>query len=135
MNSAETNNNTQPEHNRGNNQTEITQFIERNNQIKHEGYIDETKLLENTRILSLNPNGINPWDDIQSNMLTDAIHRYQIDILMLNETNIKWTPRNVDKIENILKQTNREVKVIASDSSMWSLTDNNYLPGGLLTIT
>jgi len=134
MNSAETNSDTQPENSRQEHQTEITQYIERDNQIKHEGYIDEIKLSENTRILSLNPNGINPWDDIQSNMLTDALQRYQIDIAMLNETNIKWTPRNMDKIENILKQKNREVKVIGSDSTMWSLTDNNYLPGGLLTI-
>ena len=71
---------------------------------------------------------------MQTTTLTQAFERYQIDIVMLNETNIKWNPRNLDKIEQILRQKNREVKVIGSNSSMWSLIANNYLLGGLLTI-
>ena len=34
----------------------------------------------------------------------------------------------------MLKRENREVKVTGCNSSMWMLTANNYLPGGLLTI-
>ena len=115
-------------------QTQITQYATRNINIVHKGYVDTNKLSENTRILTLNPNGINPWDNIQINMLTNAIETKQIDIALFNETNMKWTPANLDKIEKEMRNKYREVKVIGSDSKQWQLTNNNYLPGGLLTI-
>ena len=73
MSSTESNTNRHLERNRDNNQeTHITQFLQRENQIKHKGYIDRIKLSESTCILSLNPNGLNPWDEIQTTMLTQA---------------------------------------------------------------
>ena len=100
MNSNDQNTSHQTERIRGgNHQTRLTQFVQNQQQIMHQGYIDTIKLNENTRILSFNPNGINTWDDIQTTMLTQAFEKYQIDIVMLNETNIKWNPRNLDKIE------------------------------------
>jgi len=68
------------------------------------------------------------------NMMLQGIQENQIDILLFNETNLKWTPRNLDKIEQDLKKNNREVKVEGCDSKKWNLSTNNYLPGGLLTI-
>ena len=66
-------------------------------------YVDINKMIENTRILALNPNSINPWDNIQMNMLTHTFENKQIDITMLNETNVKWILSNIDKIEKELK--------------------------------
>ena len=116
------------------NQTRIHQYINTHNKITHKGCIDNAKMNENTRILSLNTNGINPWNDIQMNMMLQGIQENQIDIILFNETNIKWTPSNLDKIEKELKNNNREVKVEGCDSKKWNLSTNNYLPGGLLTI-
>ena len=64
----------------------------------------------------------------------NAFETKQINIAMFNETNMKWTPSNLDKIEKDLQNKYREVKVIGSDSKQWQLINNNYLPGGLLTI-
>ena len=47
-----------------------------------------------------------------------AFKKYQIDIAILNETNIKWIPKKMDIIEQVLKQQYREVKVIRCDSSV-----------------
>jgi len=134
--SRQSNNETnQPEERRTNtNQMQITQFINRNRAITQRGYIDKNKRSENTRILSLNPNGINPWDDTTMHMMNQSLEKYQIDIALFNETNLKWTPINLDKIENNLKRKYRELKVIGADSKQWNITSNNYLPGGLLTI-
>jgi len=134
--SSTTNNSVQPEERRNiiNHQTRINQYINQSNNIIHQGYIDNVKMSENTRILSINPNGINPWDDIQNNMINQSFQQKQIDIALFNETNMKWTPTNLDKIEYEFKKNNREVKVIGCDSKKWDLTTNNYLPGGLLTV-
>ena len=61
MSSTEHITNRELERNRDNNQQiHITQFMQRENNITHEGYIDGIKLSENTRILSLNLNELNP---------------------------------------------------------------------------
>ena len=108
MNSNKSRSQSQLEDSRNQNQQiEITQFMSRNNQIKHRGYIDKTKLEENTRILSFNLNSINPQDNMKITMLLQAIKSYQIVIAMLNEINIKWSPQNLDKIEKELKKEQR----------------------------
>ena len=117
MSSQSNNETNQPEARRINShQIQITQFINRSRPIIHRGYIDRTKRLENSRILSLNPNGINPWDNVTMHMLKQAFDEHQIDIALLNETNLKCTPKNLDRIENNLKMKYREVKVIGADS-------------------
>ena len=130
------NNSLPPEEirNTNNHQTRINQYANQRNAIIHPGYIDNVKMSKNTRILSINPNGINPWDDIQNNMINQSFQQKQIDIALFNETNIKWTPTNLDKIEQEFKKNNWEVKVIGCDSKKWDLTTNNYLPGGLLIV-
>ena len=52
---------------------------------------------------------------------------------------IKWNKhqidsKKIDKIQQVLKQKYRDVKVIGFDSSMWTLTAKDFLLGGLLTI-
>ena len=38
---------------------------------------------------------------------------------MLNETNIKWIPSNLDKMEREFKKISREIKVIGNNSNEW----------------
>ena len=101
--------------------------------IQHKGYVDQNKLLENIRILSLNPRGINPWNNYRMEMLIESCKKYQIDVLLLCETQVKWTANNIDKMENRLKQLGREILIIGADSIQWNINKNEYLPGGLLS--
>ena len=50
-------------------------------------------------------------------MLVEACKREQIDIILLNETKVKWTATNLDKIEKRLKSLGREITLFGTDSS------------------
>ena len=71
--------------------------------IQHKGYVDNIKINENIRVLSINPRGINPWNNYRMEMLLESCKKYQIDILLLCETQVKWTASNLDKLESRLK--------------------------------
>ena len=86
-----------PERNRQRNQ--MQQYLQRDNNIRNEGYIDEIKMPENIRILVLNPNRLDPWNDYKMYLFKDSIERHNIDIIMLNEINIKWTIVNKNKMK------------------------------------
>ena len=77
----------------------IQYYMKEKYETLNQGYIDENKRLENTRILALNPNGLNPWDEQKMNMFVQSCTKNQIDIALLNEMNVKWTPAILDKIE------------------------------------
>ena len=55
-------------------------------------------------------------------------------MILINEVNMKWTPSNLDKMENKMKQLGREATMFAADSTSWQSTKKKYLPGGVLTI-
>ena len=86
--------------------------------IRNEGYIDEIKNISNTRILSLNLRGLGPSNNSKIEMLLEACCKYQIDIILLNETNTKWTTINLDKIEKRFKELGRETLIIGADSTL-----------------
>ena len=68
----------------------MNEYTQQNsNQIKWKGYVDEIKSPENIRILTLNPKGINPQDDYKIEILIEACKKYQVDIMLLNETQVK----------------------------------------------
>ena len=48
-----------------------------------------TKVVGNTRILSLNSWEFNPNNESKIQIVIEAYQKYQIDILLLNETNTK----------------------------------------------
>ena len=50
------------------------------------------------------------------NLLKEAIYEYQVDVLLLNKTQLKWTPVNEDKMNQELKQLGREIKAIRADT-------------------
>ena len=54
--------------------------------MQNKGCVDQNKLLENIRLLSLNLRGINLWNNYCMEMLIESCEKYQIDILLSCET-------------------------------------------------
>ena len=67
-------------------------------------------------------------------MLLKVCQQYQIDIILLNETNTKWTSVSLNKMKKALKSLGRELIIIGANSATSSSLLTVYLPGGLLTI-
>ena len=86
--------------------------------IRNDGYIENVKNTSNTRILSLNPRGLSPSNDSKIEMLLEACCKYQIDVILLNETNTKWTTINLDKIEKRFKELGCKTLIIGVDSTL-----------------
>ena len=77
----------------------ISQYIIRNNTIRNEGYIDRNKLITNIRIVTLNVNGLDPQREGKMYQFINSIEKYQIDMMLSNKVNVKWTPANIDRFE------------------------------------
>jgi len=76
MSGSEENTNSQPENNRSV-QINLNNYINiLTNIIKFRGYIDDRKSLENVRILTLNPRGINPWNSYKMDMFLNACKKH-----------------------------------------------------------
>ena len=86
------------------------------------------------RLASVNTNGCCPNNERKIHQLKKAIKTYDVDILMLNEVNTKQNTMNISRIERKMKQIHRTVKIVENDSGQYHVTNNNYLPGGLLNI-
>jgi len=118
---------------RRNHQSSIRNYMRNNTIINKEGYIDQNKLITNIRFITLNARGLDPSNNIKIERFIKSIQKYQIDIMLINEVNMKWTPANIDRMEQKLRVLGREIKVVPVDSSVWSVSKKNYLPGGVLT--
>jgi len=103
-------------------------------EIKNKGYIDEVKMSNNLRIISMNIHGCRLENLTRINEIRDAIKKYEIDISLFNETNTKWNSINVGKIERALRSIDKGMMIKTADSKNWTLTKKNYLPGGLLNV-
>ena len=57
--------------------------------INRRGYIDNDKIITNTRILLLNPYGYRLSNDEKINILIQSYQKYLIDMYILNEVNAK----------------------------------------------
>ena len=121
-----------PERSRQNNL--ISQYMTRDNTIKYEGYIDKNKININMRIITVNVRGLDPKNEDKMHQFITSIEKYQIDMICLNEVNVKWTPANIDKFERKVKVLGRETMVTTADSTVWSVSKDSYLPGGVANI-
>ena len=88
MSSFSRTSNAQPETNRTY-QTTIEDYSTQETSIQHRGYIDPIKSTSNTRLLILNPRGLNPWSNYKTEMLIESCKKLQIDGLLLSETQVK----------------------------------------------
>ena len=72
------------------NEVHINQYFEQNNdRIENSRVISESKLVENIRVLSINLHRCIPNNQSKMTMMKEAIRKYQIDVLLMNETNTK----------------------------------------------
>ena len=94
----------------------IREYFQEEDEIKNAGYIDERKMCGNIRILALNPNGYKPNDIVKMSHLMTAIKNYEIDVVMMNETNTKWDTVNISKMERRMKRVSRGAQIITADS-------------------
>ena len=92
-------------------------FQQEHSSIGNCGYIDENKSTRNIRLLSLNPHGCNPFNSSKMVMLQQAIGKLQLDVILLNEVNTKWTTRNISKIEQEMTKIDRAPTIITADSN------------------
>ena len=73
-------------------QQSIMMYLEQpERNIRNKGYINTVKASFNTRILSINTCGFKPSNEEKIQMMINIYKRLSIDILLLNETNMKWT--------------------------------------------
>ena len=84
--------------------------------IMNMGYIDNVKASSNTRILSLNPNSIQPSNEEKVNMLMNSCIDKQIDIVLLSKMNIKWTASNIEKMRSKLAIINKNIVITTADT-------------------
>ena len=97
------------------------------------GRTDEIKLMDNVKSLTLNLRGCVPKDVSKTNMLTEATKRHQIDAVLLNEKNTKWSTTSVRRMEKTLKKITREAKMAIADSEEQNVATKDHLPGGLMS--
>ena len=112
----------------------LREYFQNNDNLSNEGYIDTVKLNGNIRILSLNPHRCKPKDVSKMNDLKNAIKQYDIDIIMMNEMNTKWASVNISRMERWMRSISRGAQIFTADSNEWATTNNDYLPGGLMTV-
>ena len=92
-------------------------FNEELNDSNNSRYIENIKVSRNIRILSLNPYGCRPYNNDKIYIIKQSILNYQINIVMLNETNTKWDSKNISKIEQQIREIDREASIILADSN------------------
>ena len=58
-------------------------------------------------------------------MLIDKCEKFNIDIVLLNETNTKWMVPNRDKMKRKLKILGRQIQIETLDSKLWNTTSSD----------
>ena len=109
-------------------------YFRNDEEIRHRGYVDAIKLQGTIRLVAINARGCSPTSDRKINHLRDAVEKYDIDVLLLNEVNTKWNTVNISRMERIIKQINRSSILIENDSGQHHVTNKDYLPGGVTSI-
>ena len=107
------------------------QCLINNMEIRNKGHINLIKDISNARIMSLNVKGLDPQKCEKIERFIDLCYRIQIDVMSLNEVNLKQTPANADKIEQQMKRLGQETLAHVADDKSWKLGNKNYLPRGV----
>ena len=71
--------------------------------IQHKDFLDENKKIENTRLMSINTNGFNTENEEKTYQMIKYCLKWQIDIILMSETNVKWMSRTKEITQFKLK--------------------------------
>ena len=117
-----------------NDMNNIHNYFENNDESTNRGAISLIKEPSKVRLLSINPHGCVPNNEVKMGMLKEALKRLQIDILLMNEVNTKWNTLNISRMERQMKEVDREHNIVVADSREWETTPGDYLPGGVMSV-
>ena len=99
-----------------NDMNNIHNYFENNDESTNRGAISLIKEPSKVRLLSINPHGCVPNNEVKMGMLKEALKRLQIDILLMNEVNTKWNTLNISRMERQMKEVDREHNIVVADS-------------------
>ena len=99
---------------------------------QYRGVLDENKIIENTRILSINPNGFNVDNNEKNNQMLHYYNQNSINIILMSETNGKWNSKMKKIMKYKMKGLGQELEIVFANSREHDKATKNYLPEGLL---
>ena len=62
--------------------------------------------------------GLDPWNEQKMAMFISSMKKYDASVALITKPNVKWIPRNEDKMVQNLKALGRETIACAEDSKM-----------------
>ena len=91
------------------------------------------KKIKNTRILSINPNSFRLENEEKIHQIKQYCNQYQIEIVLLCKTNMKWIIYSKERMKQKLKELGK-IELIHTDSKEYEKAKKNYLPGGIMNL-
>ena len=91
------------------------------------GYINVENRSYNTRLLSINMNGIGIRDNEKIQQLIDFCEKNKVDFIQVIETNSKWNTVMESIMKQKFRRLSRSLEVVLIDSKAHSTTKNNWL--------
>ena len=107
-------------------QTRVDEFdsTRENREIVHRGHINAEKRETSTRIMSINANSFSYKNEEKIDQMIDFCKNNKIDIVMISETNCKWTTRTKDLMSSKMKTLGRETRCSYADSKAHKTTNS-----------
>ena len=115
-------------------QTRLEIYTNQADEIKNRGYLDSEKRQGMTRLLNININGFQSNHNEKITQLTQFYIKYQVDIIIITELNIKWTTKSCDSIKGKLKSLGWILELIVADSKAYTIVEKDWLQGGTVMI-
>ena len=116
-------------------QTRVDEFdsTRENREIVHRGHINAEKRETSTRIMSINANSFSYKNEEKIDQMIDFCKNNKIDIVMISETNCKWTTRTKDLMSSKMKTLGRETRCSCADSKAHKTKNLEWLQRGLMS--
>ena len=86
-------------------------------------------------MLSMNLFGCDLSNPTKIHVSKEAMEQSQLDVILTNKVNTKWTSINISKIEQEMSKIDRAPTIITANSNKWETAPKDYLPGRMPNIT
>ena len=117
-------------------QTRVDEFdsTRENREIVHRGYINAEKRETNIRIMSTNANSFSCENEEKIDQMIDFCKNNKIDVVIISETNCKWTTTAKDTMSSKMKTLGRETRCSYADNKARKTTNSEWSQGGLMSM-